>query len=98
MAQSGCSGPAKATVSASVSALSVSCRQLGSVGGRASPQNDGRCQLWSLAVSSCPVLAMQKVEGSSPFIRLGSKPFWVRLAFGPCPVHAPILEQRRIAT
>src|SRR6187200_2615821 len=34
MAQSGCSGPAKATVSASVSALSVSCRQLGSVGGR----------------------------------------------------------------
>jgi len=56
-------------VSASVSALSVSSRQLGSAGGAREPQNHARCQLWSLAVSSRPVLAMQKVEGSSPFIR-----------------------------
>ena len=29
----------------------------------------------AVAVRSRPVLAMQKVEGSSPFIRLGSMPF-----------------------
>ena len=34
---------------------------------------------------------MQKVEGSSPFIRLGEEPNHAVLAFGPCPTCAPNL-------
>ena len=59
----------RSAVSASMSALSVRCRQLGSAGGAGEPQNRAECQPGSAPISSRPVLAMQKVEGSSPFIR-----------------------------
>ena len=65
---------ARSAVSASVSALNVSCRQLGSVGVAREPPKRAKCQPGSAPVSSRPVLAMQKVDGSSPFIRLGTKP------------------------
>ena len=53
----------------SVSALGVSCRRLLAAAAALEPQNRAKCQPQSPPVSSRPVLAMQKVEGSSPFIR-----------------------------
>jgi hypothetical protein len=41
---------------------------------------------------------MQKVEGSSPFIRLGFKPFWGYRAFDCAPVMPQTLRRRGIAT
>jgi hypothetical protein len=32
---------------------------------------------------------MQKVEGSSPFIRFAFKPFFAPVSVGMCPGHAP---------
>ena len=56
-------------MSASVSALGFSCRQLGvSRPGRENGRTV-RMPAQSPTVSSRIVLAMQKVEGSSPFIR-----------------------------
>jgi hypothetical protein len=63
-----------ASVSASMSALSVRCSHLRSVGVARESPRPAKCQPGSAPVSSCPVLAMQKVEGSSPFIRSRETP------------------------